>query len=138
MEYSAILTDKPYIDYARKNNWFKGNSPKNKGIHALFGIRKEKGPRGGKSELHSIRFDPEIWSFDDAKDWVKKNNFSPIRWDTTGRKEELKEDSEAAVTTTSSGDVYSARPVSLKMKRRELNSIEMPFMKTMKSYIGKN
>lgn len=45
------------------------------GISIIYGIRRVKGPRGGRSEIQSIRFNKNLWSPAKAKTWLKKHKF---------------------------------------------------------------
>lgn len=49
-----------------------------KGIDAVFGIKRLVGEKGGKTELQSIRFDKDTFSKEQAKEWLKKNNFKMV------------------------------------------------------------
>lgn len=58
----------------RRSKSFR-NKPLPPGISVIYGIRKEKGPRGGSTEIQSFRFDKNKWGVREAKKWLKDNRF---------------------------------------------------------------
>lgn len=50
------------------------------GRDVVYGIRPSSGPQGGFTEIQSIRFDARIHSADDAKEWLKENDFDTSRF----------------------------------------------------------
>lgn len=58
----------------RRSKSFR-NKPLPTGISIIYGIRKEKGPRGGSTEIQSFRFDKNKWGVREAKKWLKDNGF---------------------------------------------------------------
>jgi hypothetical protein len=49
-----------------------------KGIDAVFNVGLAKGPKGGKSQLQTIRFDKSLFNKGRAKDWLKKHGFKTM------------------------------------------------------------
>ena len=67
-EHAARLKDPGRYDkFRRQNNKF---SP---GVHGIFGITE-----GGKAELQSIRFAEEVFSVEQAKTWLRDNEYKTI------------------------------------------------------------
>lgn len=58
----------------RRSKSFR-NKPLPPGISIIYGIRKEKGPRGGSTDIQSFRFDKNKWGVREAKKWLKDNGF---------------------------------------------------------------
>lgn len=58
----------------RRSKSFR-NKPLPTGISVIYGIGKEKGPRGGSTEIQSFRFDKNKWGVREAKKWLKNNGF---------------------------------------------------------------
>jgi len=145
-EHSArIESSKGYVDFARKNNFFykKSKNPADKDIDVVFGIRKEEGPRGGRSEIQSIRFKSTKWTPEEAKTWLKEHDFKSIKFEEASG-ETVKEDSQAAITTSSLGagayhrrkalpTVYRHKPSGFSKKVPK--DPAQPFMQTMQTYL---
>jgi hypothetical protein len=51
------------------------------GIDVLFGIRKKRGPRGGRSEIQSIRFKADKFTPAQAKRWLREHDYDPVGFD---------------------------------------------------------
>jgi hypothetical protein len=49
-----------------------------KGIDAIWNIGLAKGPRGGRTQLQTIRFDKSLFNKSKAKDWLKKNKYKTM------------------------------------------------------------
>lgn len=77
MEHSArLVSPTGFIRYRRQNDKF------GKGIHAIFGIRSDQ-----STVLQAIRFDKTKFTVAQAKSWLKKNKFKPIKFEpATGKK----------------------------------------------------
>ena len=45
------------------------------GVKFLYGVKKERGPKGGRTSIQSILFDKAKWSVEKAKDWLSDHNF---------------------------------------------------------------
>lgn len=53
-----------------------------KGIKARVGFRKgasKSGPRKGKSEIQSLLFTAELWSFSEAKTWARSHGYKILK-----------------------------------------------------------
>jgi hypothetical protein len=63
------------------------------GIDFVYGIKKEKGVNGGKTELQAIRFNIDNFTPTQAKDWLKNNDKKYIKFEkSTSVKENTFED----------------------------------------------
>lgn len=81
-EHAArLLPPRGFIRMRRRNDEF------GHGIHAIYGIRRKKGPRGGRSVLQAIRFDATRFTPAQAKAWLRRNEkYRVIRFErATGR-----------------------------------------------------
>jgi ppGpp synthetase/RelA/SpoT-type nucleotidyltranferase len=75
-EHSArIASPRRFSDLRRKKDEF------GEGIDVVYGIRSEKGPRGGQTQVQSIRFDSKQWTERGAEGWLDDNDFDPIAFD---------------------------------------------------------
>lgn len=48
------------------------------GVEAIVGVRRavDKGPRGGRTEIQSLRFDSSRWTPARARAWLRENGFT--------------------------------------------------------------
>ena len=56
------------------------------GIDAILAIRKKKGPRGGRSEVQSIRFKADKFTAAEAKRWLREYDYKPILFESVSKK----------------------------------------------------
>jgi len=69
-EHAARIEDrKKYARFRRKNDEFAD------GIDVIYGITKD-----GTAEVESIHFDADKFSADEARKWLKDNNYKPIEF----------------------------------------------------------
>lgn len=75
-EHAARLSDPDkYEKIRRQNNKF------GEGIHAIFGVLKD-----GKTELQSIHFDRSKFTAEEARKWLKDNDYKPTEFEeATGK-----------------------------------------------------
>lgn len=72
-EHAFRITDPDkYQDFRRENDKFGD------GIDVIFGLNPDENGEGMKSEIQSIRFDKNKFSFDEAKKWIADHDYSPI------------------------------------------------------------
>ena len=69
-EHAARLRDpKQFKEFARAND--RGG----RGIHFVFGIKN------GSSFIQAIRFDKKLFTVAEAKAWLQRNHFKPIKFE---------------------------------------------------------
>jgi hypothetical protein len=72
-EHAARLEDpKKYIRVRRQNDKF------GPGIHAVVGVLKTEGPRGGRTEIQAIRFDKTKFTVAEAKKWLRDHKYKVL------------------------------------------------------------
>jgi hypothetical protein len=78
-EHSARQTDPSKYDKFRRGTLASG-------VSAIYGIKN------GKSEVQSVRFDAKKFTVEQAKAWLKKNNFSVRQFEAASKttKESIK------------------------------------------------
>ena len=69
-EHAARIHDPRQYDALRRRNKAGGD-----GIDFIFGIKD------GTSEIQAIRFRTQFFTVDEAKSWLKRNNFDPIEFE---------------------------------------------------------
>lgn len=84
-EHAARQKSPELFKTFRRSKNFR-NKPLPAGISVIYGIRKEKGPRGGSTEIQSFRFDKNKWGVREAKKWLKDNGFETKIEKATKRK----------------------------------------------------
>lgn len=151
-EHSAAITkSKNYVDFARKNDFYykKSKNPADKGIDVIFGVKKEKGPRGGRSEIQSVRFDSTKWEAVNAQKWLEDHKIDYLDFKAADKTpgDIQKEESQAAITTGSLGAGAYHRPKTMNtvyrhkpdgFKTEQFNRKEksgQPFLSKMKDYL---
>jgi HK97 family phage major capsid protein/HK97 family phage prohead protease len=78
-EHAARITDPGQYDSFARVNDALGD-----GIDAIYGVKDGEG-----SELQAIRFDAARFTADEARSWLRKNDFSPIEFEeATGERAE--------------------------------------------------
>jgi HK97 family phage major capsid protein/HK97 family phage prohead protease len=78
-EHAARITDPGQYDSFARVNDALGD-----GIDAIYGVKDGEG-----SELQAIRFDAARFSADEARSWLRENDFSPIKFEeATGERAE--------------------------------------------------
>jgi len=73
-----------FVDLRRENDEF------GPGIDVIYGIRSDRGPRGGKTKIQSIRFDSRMWTAKGARDWLAEHDLAPIRFEEAASKGSLR------------------------------------------------
>lgn len=69
-----VEPDKKIFKTFRRTKTWKGNNLPD-GVSFIFGIKRKKGPRGGVTQIQSIRFDKNKFTATQAKTWLKKHKF---------------------------------------------------------------
>jgi len=82
-EHAARINDPENYDYFRRRQDAGGD-----GIDFIFGIKDNK------SEIQSIRFDAEMFSESEAKEWLDDNNFKPIKFEPATSERDMSEEIE--------------------------------------------
>ena len=80
-EHAARINDPDKYDYFRRRQDAGGD-----GIDFIFGIKDNK------SEIQSIRFDAEMFSEMEAKEWLDDNNFKPIKFEPATSERDMSEE----------------------------------------------
>jgi HK97 family phage major capsid protein/HK97 family phage prohead protease len=91
-EHAASIADPDQFDDFRRENDAGGA-----GIDFIFGIAD------GESEVQSIRFDADIYSVDEAREWLDQHDFTPIEIEEAAMEERhivSVEENEETVTVT--------------------------------------
>ena len=85
-EHAARIEDPEQFDnFRRKNNEFKT------GIHAIHGIK------GNERLIQSIRFDSDMFTPDEAKAWLERNEFEYIKFENAIEERAVSEKTEEAL-----------------------------------------
>jgi len=82
-EHAARINEPDGYDYFRRRKDAGGD-----GIDFIFGIKDNK------SEIQSIRFDAEMFSETEAKEWLDDNNFKPIKFEPATSERDMSEEIE--------------------------------------------
>jgi len=78
-KYHGVRIREPsefYQNSGRGMRWKWLSRPK--GIAAIVGLHKKYGPRGGRTELQSLRFDSTMYTVEDAIRWAEEYGYTPI------------------------------------------------------------
>ena len=103
-EHAARLRDPDQYDEFRRENDAGGD-----GIDFIYGIKD------GTSELQAIRFDSEIFSVDEARQWLDDNDFEPILFEPAEN-----------VDTDARGVLCSQQSLEVRMAEREIRALSQP------------
>ena len=77
-EHSARINPPGKFEKLRRQNNKFG-----KGVHAIFGVLKE-----GGSEVQAIHFDSDLFTPEQAKEWLKEHDYKPIEFASALKEEE--------------------------------------------------
>jgi len=126
-----------------------GEDKGGKGVNFIYGIRKDAGPEGGKTEIQAIRFDSNLWSVDDAKKWLSDHDKKYIKFTAATIKEDSAPVAPAApaapaassgpaITTSNMGAKYAPKvlPMTSHYGDYTVDRFDQSFMKKMKKSLG--
>lgn len=119
-----------------------GEDKGGKGVNFIYGIRKDAGPEGGKTEIQAIRFDSNLWSVDEAKKWLSDHDKKYIKFTAATIKEDGAPAAPAvpaassgpAITTSNMGAKYAPKvlPMASHYGDYSVDQHDQSFMKKMK------
>jgi len=103
-EHAARLRDPDQYDEFRRENDEGGD-----GIDFIYGIKD------GTSELQAIRFDSDVFSVDQARQWLDDNDFEPILFEPAEN-----------VDTGARSVLCSQQSLEVRMAEREIRALSQP------------
>ena len=103
-EHAARLRDPDQYDEFRRENDAGGD-----GIDFIYGIND------GTSELQAIRFDSDVFSVDQARQWLDDNDFEPILFEPAEN-----------VDTGARSVLCSQQSLEVRMAEREIRALSQP------------
>jgi HK97 family phage prohead protease len=103
-EHAARLRDPDQYDEFRRENDAGGD-----GIDFIYGIKD------GTSELQAIRFDSDVFSVDQARQWLDDNDFEPILFEPAEN-----------VDTGARSVLCSQQSLEVRMAEREIRALSQP------------
>lgn len=116
-----------------------GEDKGGKGVNFIYGIRKDAGPEGGKTEIQAIRFDSKLWSVDDAKKWLSDHDKKYIKFTAATIKED-EAPAGPAITTSNMGATYAPKvlPMASRYGDYAADKYDQSFMKKMKKSLSES
>lgn len=97
-EHAARINDPDKYEEFRRDNGAGGQ-----GVDFIYGIWEEEEVR--QSEVQSIRFDVEVYTVSQAREWLEENNFEPMKFEeATMADEERNYDARHIISATETED----------------------------------
>lgn len=127
-----------------------GEDKGGKGVNFIYGIRKDAGPQGGKTEIQAVRFDSNLWTVDAAKKWLSDHDKKYIKFTAATIKEDGAPAAPAvpaapastgpAITTSNMGAKYAPKvlPMTSHYGDYPVDRYDQSFMRKMKQSLGES